>query len=541
MTTIDTSPETIGTETADASGSFLTGVAEWATTSDHKCIGRLFLGTGLLALIATAVVGVLLGIERIDGGQLVFDSTAVSQMFQAHRVGLVFATMLPLGIGLAVAAVPLQLGARSLAFPRAALAGFYGWLAGLVLTVFALVNDGGVAGADLDMVVLFLMGHALMAIGLLGAAGSVATSVLTTRAPGMTMRRVPFFAWSALVAAIGMLIALPVLVGTVIATTIDLRNEGAVFGGAGGPGAWVGWAFTVPTLLVFAIPALGVFAETAPVAFRAAQRGRGVVFAGLALVTVAALAAVTQQAVFSVPWAGDLGDDVRDLVPFAMFHLLPILGIVIVLALGLLTGLVGKLRITSPLLFSFFGLGMIFVGALGGALYPIDDLGLRGTVFEEGAVVYVAYGTVLGVLGGIVHWAPKLWGRRLPELPAIGLALLGVVATILASLPYYVAGVAEQPAASPVFSYSGPDSLWNGLVLAGHGLMLLVVLGVVVLMLATFLRDGDPAGDDPWQGHTIEWSAPSPAPANNFAEVPVVRSAEPMLDLQSDSTDGSRS
>ena len=557
MTTIETSPDALGAERTDttsdvASGSFLAGLAAWATSSDHKRIGRLFIGASLLGLVATAAVGVVLGIERVDGGQLVFDAAAVRLLFQAHVVGLVFGSMLPLGLGLAVAVVPLQLGARSLAFPRFTLAGFYAWLLGLVGVIVALANDGGVGGADSDMVVLFLLGHALMALGLLAVAGALATSVLTTRAPGMTLRRVPFFTWSALVTAIGLLLALPVLVGAIILLVVDLQYSQATFGGSGGVGDWIGWTFAAPTVFLFAIPALGVFAELVPVTFRRAQPGRGFVYAGLALVGVASFAAVTQQAIFNVPWEGSglnldgFGTKLADLVPYAIFHLLPLLGILLVLALGALCALGGKPRITGAFLFSFFGLGMVLVGVAGAALYPIQDLGLQGTVFAEAVVVYVSYGSVLGILGGLLFWAPKLWGGRVAEMAAIPLALVGVLATVLASFPYYIAGFADQPAGSAVFSYSGPESLWNVLVLVGHGLMLITVVGTVALLLAS-ARGGDdrePVGDDPWEAHTIEWSAPSPAPGNNFAEVPSILSAEPMLDLRegiTPETDGSSS
>ena len=107
-------------------------------------------------------------------------------------------------------------------------------------------------------------------------------------------------------------------------------------------------------------------------------------------------------------------------------------------------------------MFAFFGLGMIFVGMLGGALLPITDLGLQGTVFEEATLVYVAYGAVLGALGGIAWWLPKWSGRTVPDGPAIGLALLGVLATVLAALPYYIAGFADQPAASGTYDYERP-------------------------------------------------------------------------------------
>jgi len=554
MTTIDTSPDAaVDAEHTDHVGSFFTSVASWATTSDHKRIGRLFVSGSLVGLLAVAVVGVLLGIERTDGSDVVLGSALVPELFQAFRIGLVFAVMIPFGIGLSIAVVPLQLGARALAFPRVALAGFYGWVAGVALVVVALANDGGIGGSDVDMVGLFLLGHALLALGLLAAAGALAASVLTTRAPGMTMRRVPFLAWSALVAALGLLISLPVMIGTIIYLFVDYRNVSVVFGGSEGIGVWLGWVFTQPTTYLFAIPALGVFADVVPVTFRRRQLGRGVVFAGLALVGTAAFAGVTQQGVFNLPWSGSgvnldgFGDKLRDLVPFALFNLLPLLGVVTVLAMGLLTAKPTKggprPRITSAFVFAFFGLGMILVGVAGNVLYAIDDLALQGTVFEEGVLVYVAYGSVLGAIGGLIHWSPKLWGRCLPDKAMYPLALVGVTATVLASLPYYVAGFADQPAGSAVYSYSGPDSLWNLLVLIGHVLMALTVLAVIALALRTFTGDGEAAGDDPWDAHTIEWAAPSPAPGNNFADVPLIGSSEPLLDLKPSTTasDGSQS
>ena len=160
----------------------------------------MFIGCSVLALAACTVVGALLGIERIDGAGSLFDADALPQLFAAFRVGLVFGVLVPLLLGIAVAIVPLQVGARSLAFPRLAAAGFWTWLGGLVLVIVALADNGGPGGGDAEMVDLFLAAHGLLVIGLAAAALSVATTVLTTRAPGMRMGRVPFFAWSALVA-----------------------------------------------------------------------------------------------------------------------------------------------------------------------------------------------------------------------------------------------------------------------------------------------------------------------------------------------------
>ena len=118
--------------------------------------------------------------------------------------------------GLAIAVVPLQLGARQIVYPRLALSGCYLWLGGLVMSFIALGRNGGFGGGDATAVDLFLASHGLMVVGLAASAGCIAASVLTARAPGMTMRLVPLFAWSALIGALATLVALPVVLGAVI-------------------------------------------------------------------------------------------------------------------------------------------------------------------------------------------------------------------------------------------------------------------------------------------------------------------------------------
>ena len=549
MSTTDIAPETVadvpaGAAADDARGGALAALATWLTSSDSKVIGRNFIGCSLVALVGAAVLGVMLGAERIDGGDTLFDDGALPQMFVAFRIALVLGVLVPLLLGIAVAAVALQVGARSLAFPRLAAAGFWAWFSGLVLVIVALANNGGPGGGNEDMVDLFLGALGLLVIGLAAAAVSVAATVLTTRAPGMRMGRLPFFAWSALVASIGFLLVLPVLLGVVIYLFVDHRYARALFGGNSGVGEWIGFALTQPVTYLFALPAVGIVAELLPVTFRKRMPLRAAVYGGLALVGVAALSGVTQQVNHDLPWAGSgaaldgFADKLSDLVPYAFFTLLPLLGLVIVMLVGAIAARPpGNLetwvrpKFTPAFLFAFFGVGMVFVGMLGGALVPITDLGLQGTVFEEGVVVYVVYGAVLAGLGGLAWWRPKWSGRTLPSGPANGLALLGVVATILASLPYYAAGFADQPAASGIYDYSGPAEVWNVLVMIGHILMLVVVLAFLALWLRPKGADDEPVADDPWGGQTLEWLTMSPAPHDNFTEVHTVMSAEPVYDV----------
>jgi heme/copper-type cytochrome/quinol oxidase subunit 1 len=544
MTTIDTRPDTAATgDGTPAVVSFFAGAARWIVTTDHKRIGRLFLGAGLLALAATAILGVILGLERADESALL-DSDALLQLFQAYRVGLVFGAILPIAVGLSIAIAPMQLGARSIAFPRVALTGFHTWLGGLVLTLSALGANGGIGGGDADAVDLFLAGQGLMIIGLLASAGCIATSVLTTRAPGMTMRRVPLFAWSALIGALGMLLVLPVVFGAIVYLFLDHRYAALNFGGSEGIADWIGWAYTVPTVAVFALPAIGVAAELMPVTFKARQPMRGVTFAGIALVGVTALAGTTQQLTHSVTFDTSAREFFEGVVPTLIFAGLPLLGLLIVVGLGALTvkhgAANGRPNLNAAFVFGFLGLGMIGVGLVGNLLVSVTDLELIGTTFDEGATLYVVYGAALGAMGGVTFWAPKLWGRVIPDKQVVPLALLGVIGVILASLPLYVAGLFDQPGGIPANDFDvaamqtldGVDggAIWTTLSLIGHGLMALTVAAFIGLLLKTFTGRGDAAAENPYAGHTIEWSAASPAPAHNFDHVPTVASATPLFD-----------
>jgi heme/copper-type cytochrome/quinol oxidase subunit 1 len=550
MTTIESSPEAVVVATSDADADTpdaLLAATSVFTSTDHKVTGRLYLAGGLLGLVASVVINVLIAVERLDGADTVLDVELLPQIIDAQHVGLVFATLLPLVMAACVIAVPLQLGARSIAFPRLASSGFWMWFGGAVLTTVALVSNGGTLGGDADAVDLFIAGLGLMAVGLTATAGAVATTILTTRAPGMTMRRVPPFTWSALVFALGVILVMPVLVGTLAYLFLDHRNARTGFGGNEGIFVWAGWVVTQPVTFLFAIPAIGLLAELAPVVFGRRTPVRGVLFGGLALVGMAALAGVTQQNIQNLPWSGsqlnvdDLETKVRDLVPFLLFNALPILGMMLILLVVLQTARPGettRFKFSPAILFAFFGFSMMLVGMLGNLLHAADDLDLQGTVFEEATLIYVVYGAVLASMGAVIHWAPKLWGSTLEAAKVIPLALLGVTGTVLAAFPMYIAGFLDQPAG---VAYLDDDLvLWNIIALVGHSLMALTVLGFIGLLLLA-MRSDDSVGDDPWDAHTLEWATTSPAPRDNFVDVAVVHSAEPLLDLKSASAsnDGS--
>jgi heme/copper-type cytochrome/quinol oxidase subunit 1 len=212
---------------------------------------------------------------------------------------------------------------------------------------------------------------------------------------------------------------------------------------------------------------------------------------------------------------------------FAIGAVLPPLIVLGVVALTLKSG---RPSPGSPLVWGVSAL-LLYLGAAGiGVLYPFQGLKLEGTVYSFAQFNGLMLATLLAGLGGLIYWGPKLWGRR----PADGvprlLAVLGLLAVALVAIPDVILGFMKQPATSVSnFNISGPWPFLNALSAIGYCVAAIVVLGVIAVALQGFSR-GAAAGDDPWDGQTLEWATSSPPPDHNFLEPPVVSSGEPLLD-----------
>jgi heme/copper-type cytochrome/quinol oxidase subunit 1 len=347
----------------------------------------------------------------------------------------------------------------------------------------------------------------------------------------MSLDMIPAFSWSALIASIATLLSLPVAMSSIIYLYVDHTHAQNAFGGGKDMETWLGWIYSAPQTFVFVIMALGVLAEIAPVAARIRQPLRPVMLGGIALISTAIIGAVTQTN-HALDLSGTNSDKLSSTLLFLLTNGLPLLGILVAVAVSLLSFKEGRPTVNAAFAFAILGVVMILVGVAGSFLANIKDAGLLGTSFTEGVTQYLAYGGVLVALGALTHWAPKLWGVVLEDKKVLGLAGLGLIGTVLSSFPLYIAGFADQPAnVVNGFDYDGPVALWNVLAAAGSALIVLVVLAYVGLLVAA-VRAGAGAKDDPWDAHTLEWSIPSPAPANNFASLAVVSSSEPLLDAK---------
>lgn len=516
-------------------------IARWLTSTDHKVVGRLYVGSGVVGLIGGLVLAVLVAVERIDAdGYQILGSDSAAQVLAAARLLLTFGGVVPLVFGIALGIVPLQLGSRAVSFPRLATGSYWMWLTGLGLMVASIVGNGGPGGGNADLVDLYLAAYVVLLLGVSMAAVSIVVTILTSRAPGMGLLRAPLLSWSSLVGSLAVLLTVPVLIGTTVYLYVDHRYARMGFGGNTKINSWIGWAVSQPFTYLLAIPALGMVLDAVPVMARnrLAQRPAAVVAVGL--VAIAAVSAVTQSAV-TLPWGGDgffsgFGTKIADLLPFALLNVVPVLGLLGVLGLALLTLKEGKPMIAAPLAFVIVGMLGILLGAAAHILGAIEDAALAGTIYEAGVYVAITFGTATVAFGALCFWGPKLWGRRIPDKAALPLVPLALGAIVLGSLPYMVAGFADQPGGVlDGFSYSGPQTFWNVLTAVGFLLMLVLTAAFGALALKSF-TSGELAGDDPWDGTTLEWATSSPPPADNFTDLVIVGSATPLADLKSASS-----
>ena len=533
------------------------GLAGLLSSGDHKTLGRMWILASLLLGGFVLVCGLLLHIERANLPALeVFAGIeSFRQFFTLYRVGLIFLFVAPLWIGLGTHVVPLQIGARGVAFPRAAAAAFWGWLTGAGILIASWAIDGGLApGGEQRAVELSLLAFAMVVLSLLAATAVLLTTMCTQRPAGMSLERMPLFSWSMLVAGAIWLLSLPVLVANLVIMWVDLRGPSAVRFGAGqNLYEQVSWVFDQPQVFVFAIPVIGVVGEILQVAFGAPQRRWGLMLSLVGLAGVFSFGADLQR--FFSPtaqttplyvisgivvalvvvallggWA-DLGRGARRL-PRPSGYLAVAMSALGVLVFAAIVGFIRVLGGAVGFLRSFARHNESWQGDLDRALAPLDDL--RGTMAGAGLLDLVAMAAVLGAVAGLFYWSPKIFGRRASHAAGFGVAAILGAGGLLVGLMGLVAGFLGQPERpSTNFSSVGAEV---AAVLATIGmigtLLGLAVVIIVALRGAAALARGASTVPDPWGGYTMEWFAASPPPLDNFGTEPVVpvRSAHPLWD-----------
>jgi cytochrome c oxidase subunit I len=523
-----------------------TGLLRWITSTDHKTIGISYMVTAFVFFLAGGVMALLIRVQLAQPEQQVIETNRYNEMFTMHGSIMLFLFAGPFAFGLANYLVPLQVGARDMAFPRLNLFSYWVFLTG-GLAMFAgfLTSDGAAnfgwtaytplsdgvrtpgLGGDLWLVALALTGLS----GILTAVNILAT-VATMRAPGMTMFRLPIFTWNMIVTSILVLIAFPVLTAAVAMLFADRLFGAHVFdptmidGVTGLPILWqhLFWFFGHPEVYILILPYFGIVTEIFPVFSRRPVFGyRGLIFATIAI-----------GALSVGVWAHHMYATGDAYLPFfaatTMLIAVPT-GVKFFNWIGTMWG--GDLRFDTPLLFALGFLLTFVIGGVTGVMLasPALDFHLHDSYFVVAHFHYVLFGgSVFALFAGVYYWFPKFTGKRLHEgwghvhfwMMFVGFNMTFFVQHILGleGMPRRVASYVEDDGFTTLNLVSS----------IGSGILGLSTLAFLWNVWRT-LRRPDTVGPNPWDGHTLEWATSSPPPVGNFAGMlPPIRSERPLWD-----------
>ncbi len=517
---------------------------DWVTTTDHKKIGILYVVNSFLFFFIGGILALLVRTElAIPGLQLLTDQT-YNEVFTMHATLMIFLFIIPMLAGFGNYVVPLQIGAPDMAFPRINALSFWMLPLGGFLILLGFVTGGAAEagwtsysplsqdrplasegpGQDLWIVGLALVGTS----SILGAVNFLVT-IFKMRAPGMTLFRMPLLTWTVLVTAVLVLLATPVFTSAVIMLFIDRNLGGSFFDPANGGDAIlyqnVFWFYSHPAVYVMILIAMGTVSEILPVFSRKPLFGyKAFVFA---TVGIGALG-------FSV-WAHHMFTTGAVYLPF--FSLMTFL---IAVPTGvkffnwIFTMWRGQIRLDTPLLYALGFLTMFLIGGINGAFaasVPVD-FALHDTYFVVAHIHYVLFGgSVFGVMAGLYYWFPKMTGRMLNETLGKVQFVLMFIGFNLTFFPMHELGLSGMP--RRIADYSSTAG-WNDLNMAATIGGFLIAASMIPLLWNVFvsLRSGPIAGDDPWEGNTLEWATTSPPPPYNFDRLPEIRSERPVFDVR---------
>jgi cytochrome c oxidase subunit I len=515
----------------------------WLSTTDHKRIGILYMAASLVFFVIGGIEALLIRLQLAVPGNTFLHPDTYNMVFTMHGTTMIFLVAMPALFGLANYIVPLQIGARDMAFPR--LNAFSFWLVpfGGILLHFSFLAGGAPAvgwfayaplsetpyssqlGVDYWALALLVLG-----IGSVGTSINLIATVLTQRAASMTLRRLPLFTWMIFVNSFLVIVALPVLNAGLVMLLIDRHLDAHFFLPPGGGSAimWqnIFWAFGHPEVYIVAIPAFGILSEVIPVFARKPIFGYEFV-AGSTIAIAFLSLLVWAHHMFTV----GLGHTV-DLFFVASSMLIAIpTGVKVLAWSATLVG--GRIRLHTPMLFCVAALVQFLFAGLTGVSLAVAalDWQTKNSYYLVAHFHFVFVGLIVfAILGALHYWFPKMSGRMLSEKLGKWTFWLMTIGFNLTFIIQHFLGLAGMP--RRVYTYADlPGWGWMNLVSTVGAFFMAAASLLLVWNLVSSLLRGKPAGDNPWNAWTLEWASASPPPQENFTELPPIRSRRPLWDI----------
>ena len=514
---------------------------DWLTSVDHKRIGIMYCALALIMLARGVIEGALMRTQQafgLDGGFLTPDH--FSQLFSTHGTIMIFFVAMPFIAGIVNYVMPLQIGARDMAFPVMNQISLGLTATGAALVMISLVlgqfSTGGWAnypsytGADFQPGPgpdYWIWAIVLAGIGTTLSGINFAVTLYKERAPGMQFMRMPIFCWTIICTAILMIFALPPLTVAALMLAADRYLEFHFFTNdlGGNLMTYINlfWLFGHPEVYLLVIPAYGVFSEV--ISTYSGKRIYGYGSMVVATMSIAVLSFCVWLHHFFT-----MGQSANINAAFGIASMAIAVPTGIKVYNWMATMFRGRVRMTVPMIYATGFFYLFVIGGLTGVMLanPVISYQVHNTLFLVAHFHNVIIpGVLFGLLAGYHYWFPKAFGFRLHERWGQVAALLWIAGFSCAFLPLYWLGLQGMPRRSASFSDPGfQPGMWLALVGAG---LVLSALACLAIQLFVSIRNRHrlavPLGD-PWNGRSLEWSIPSPPPAYNFAVLPEVRARD---------------
>ncbi len=542
MAMTDTRPEA-DAPAADGAES-TAAVTDIFGTGDHKAVGRMWMFSGALFLLAGIVASAIAGFEHADLASLdiVEDTDQFTQLWSLGRDLMMFGGIVPLFVGLAIYITPLQIGASALAFSRGAATAFWTWLVSTGILVLAYIMNGGPSGGRTDYVVLWTLALGAMIGAIVWALICVASTILGARAPGMTLERSPVSTWAFLVFSITGILALPLVMAELLLAYLDVKYGYLPTDTSRSGLVSVLYSVSLaPAIFWVGIPTLGIAVDAISVHTGKVVRFHRSVMGALGILAIYSFAGDF----FSFGGRGrPVAFDNGALVVLILLSAIPILSVLGLAGESMKTG---AFKVRTPLIAGLLGGVVLLLAALASILPNVEPIvgflntnfdadinldsawSLNGSAFHEGIRAMTLGAALLGIIAGVNHWGHKIWGRVVEDRLGLLASLAAAGGAVVWGVPLLVSGFLSQPAL-PLIA-EDPDSGVEALnLVAGIGAVLLAGGAALLLLQILGASAGRGSAVEPWKGTTLEWATVSPPPLGNFSTAPVVSSSTPLLD-----------